>query len=164
MSRFELAEPVDAAFNTINSFRHLETEAQAQSHLQCMAQAIKPGGIYVLGLHLSPAAGFETVDTESWSATRGHLTVNSSIWLVERNCEDRCEIYGMRFDVYTPTKQFQISNQIKFRTYTSAQIQQLIQSIDQFRIVKCFDFRYDLAEPIELDHSVEDVVLVLERV
>ena len=164
MTRFEIPVPVHAAFNTINSFRHLDSEKQARSHLQCMADAIAPGGIYALGFHLSPAEGFETLDSESWSASRGYLTINSSIWLVERNRADRCEIYRMKFDVYTPTKQFQIQNQVTFRTYTSGQIKKLIRSVPRFRLVECFDFRYDLDEPIELDDTVQDIVLVLQRV
>ena len=164
MSRFELSQPVHSAFNTINSFRHLNSESQARSHLRCMAAAIKPGGIYVLGLDLSPADDAKTIDTESWSATRGHLTVNSSIWLVERNYASRYEVYGMQFDVYTPTKQLQIKNQLKFRTYNLGQLKSLIGSLAQFEIAECFDFRYDLDTPIKLDDSVQDVVLVLKRI
>lgn len=163
MSKFSITEPVDAAFNMINSFRHLRSEDQARSHLRCMARAIKPGGIYVLGLHLSPAEGFETVDSESWSSSRGHLTVNSSLFLVERNYESRYETYGMRFDVYTPTQQFQIRDQVKFRTYNVAQLKKLIKSVNQFQLTECFDFRYAMDSPIELDESVQDVVLILER-
>jgi SAM-dependent methyltransferase len=164
MTRFELASPVHAAFNTINSFRHLGSESQARSHLRCMANAIKPGGIYALGFHLSPAVGFETLDTESWSATRGHLTINTRIWLLERNYGDRYEIFCMQYDIYTPTRQFQIINRVKFRTYTCAQIKRLVKSSDQFRLIECFDFRYDLDEPVELENSLQDVVLVLQRV
>ena len=36
MSDFELTTPVDAAFNTINSFRHLEDHQQAVGHLESM--------------------------------------------------------------------------------------------------------------------------------
>ena len=54
MSDFRLRRKVDAAFNTINSFRHLPSETAAENHLKCMAAALAKGGIYVLGLHLTP--------------------------------------------------------------------------------------------------------------
>lgn len=164
MTDFKLEHPVDAAFNTINSFRHLCTERLAQSHLQCVARALKPGGIYVLGLHLSPEEGFPTCDSESWSASRGYLTVNTRMWLVERNYPERYETFGMTFDVYTPTRQFQIRDEVNFRTYTLEEIQSLVDSVSDLKIEAAYDFRYDLDEPIELESSVEDVVLILKKI
>ncbi len=63
MCDFKLDEPCQAAFNMINSFRHLGTEEQAVQHFECVRDCLSPGGIYVLGLHLSPLKG-ETVDSE----------------------------------------------------------------------------------------------------
>src|SRR5437867_3891933 len=57
MADFRLPKPVDAAFNTINTFRHLPTEDSAEAHLKCLAAALAPGGIYALGLHLLPTRG-----------------------------------------------------------------------------------------------------------
>ena len=54
MSDFRLDRPVDAAYCTVNTFRHLLTEQTARDHLQCVAASLRPGGIYILGLHLLP--------------------------------------------------------------------------------------------------------------
>src|SRR5690606_26456636 len=54
MCDFRPSKPVEAAFNTINSFRHLATQGQAERHLRSVAASLRPGGIYVLGLHLTP--------------------------------------------------------------------------------------------------------------
>ncbi len=162
MSRFVVTEKFDAAFNTINSFRHLNSEELAYRHLVCVRDAVRPGGIYVLGLHLAPLVG-ETCDGESWSASRGHLTVNTSIELLERNYPERFEKFSMTSDIYTPTDSFRINDQLIFRTYTAQQIKQLIDRVEGIRIESVFDFSYDLTTPIELDSSVEDVVLILKR-
>ena len=162
MTDFELAEPVHSAFNTINSFRHLMNQRQAMDHLKCMEKAICPGGIYVLGLHLSPLEG-ETCDGESWSASRGHLTVNSRLWLDERNLAERYEAYNMTFDVYTPTDQFQIRDQVRFRTYTAAQFTGMIDQLSHFDIEAVYDFSYEIDQAINLDEGHEDVVFVLKR-
>ena len=160
MTNFSLKQPVDSAFNTINSFRHLLTGELASSHLKCMARAIRPGGIYVLGLHLTPADGY-ACENESWSATRGHLTVNSSLWLAERNLNERYEAYNMTFDVYTPTEQFRIQDQVRFRTYNLRQFLKMLEAVPEFSIAAVYDFSYDTEQPIKLTKNHEDVVVVL---
>src|SRR6056297_2451249 len=57
MSDFRLPRPVHGAFNTINSFRHLLDELLAVRHLESVARALRRGGIYILGLHLTPTRG-----------------------------------------------------------------------------------------------------------
>ncbi len=54
MTDFALSPPFDAAFNTLNTFRHLTTEDQAVRHLKLIAKHLKQGGIYVLAFHLLP--------------------------------------------------------------------------------------------------------------
>ena len=78
MTDFSIRRPADAAFNTINSFRHLGTETQARDHLQCVARSLRPGGLYVLGLHLTPTE-VEPIQAESWSA-------RAEIWLSCHEC------------------------------------------------------------------------------
>ena len=56
MSNFKVKKKFDAAFNMINTFRHLPTEEQAHGHLACMARAMNKGALYVLGIHLEPTA------------------------------------------------------------------------------------------------------------
>src|SRR5690349_17846603 len=69
MADFALDRPVDAAFNTFNSFRHLLTEEAALAHLRSVAKALKTGGIYILGLHLLPPDAAEE-STERWTASQ----------------------------------------------------------------------------------------------
>jgi len=162
MCDFTLKRPVDAAFNTINSFRHLSSEKQALAHLQCVAKSLRKDGIYVLGLHLSPTKG-EPLETESWSARRGHLSVLSRLWVIERNRRRRQERVGMSFDVYTPTRQFRINDESSFRMYSAAQMASLLEEVDQFELLETYDFGYEIDEPIEIDGSTEDVVYILRR-
>ena len=49
MADFRLPRKVDAAFNLLSTFRHLDSEAEAESHLRCVADALADGGVYVLG-------------------------------------------------------------------------------------------------------------------
>ena len=161
MTQFTLDQPVHAAFNTINSFRHLATEQQAVKHLNCMADAIVKGGIYVLGFHLSPT-GIDTCDEEYWSAEEGDLKVNSSMWLKKRDRRRRTEILGMSLDVSTPTEKLRIVDELKFRTYTWQQFERLIKKVPRLELVDVFDFDYDIANPVVIDEQCEDAVFVLK--
>ncbi len=156
------AKKFDAAFNPINSFRHLPSEDLAKAHLQCMAQALAKGGIYILGLHLTPTAG-ERIEEESWSASRGHLTVNSYMWSEELDLNNRNERVGITFDIYTPTKQFRILDEMNYRTYTQDQMTTLIESVSEWEVVATYDFTYDVKQPVTIGSLTEDVVYILRK-
>ena len=162
MSNFALQKPVQAAFNMINSFRHLTTEASAQSHLECVASALHSGGLYVIGLHLTPTTSVPE-DAESWSARRGHLSVVSSLQTVQRDMRTRQERVSMTYDVYTPTRQFRLAGELSFRTYTWKQFMRLLHQVPALEVAAVHDFSYDIDEPIELDSDVEDAVFVLRK-
>ena len=53
MQEFEYSEKFDLAHCFVSTFKYLLTEDDARSHLQCIANSLHPGGIYVLGFHLS---------------------------------------------------------------------------------------------------------------
>ena len=162
MTDFQLKKPADAAFNMINSFRHLVSEEQARNHLRCMAEAVAPGGLYFLGLHLTPTRG-EAMEEETWSARRGHLVVNSRLWTKRVDLKRRAETLGLWFDIYTPTRQFRIEDETSFRTYTAAQMTELIASEPKWEIAATHDFAYRIAQPITITPSTQDVVYVLRR-
>jgi SAM-dependent methyltransferase len=163
MSRFRLPRKVDAAFNMINSFRHLTTAATSEGHMRCMAKILAKGGLYVLGLHLLPTVG-RPMDEEAWSARRGHLCVNTHMWTVSRDRRRREERLRMNYDVFTPTKSFRISDDITFRTYTLKQFRELVASVPEFEIAAVYDFAYEFEKPIKLRATTEDAVFVLRKV
>ena len=162
MADFQLPEPADAAFNMINSFRHLLSHDDARAHLQCMAESINPGGLYLLGIHLTPTA-VDPTESESWSAQRGHLCVITQLQCTERNPQQRSERYTMTYEIYTPTQQRKLQDTLLFRTYTVSQFLELVQEVPAWEIIDTFDFRYDLKESIKLGPESEDVVFVLKR-
>ena len=162
MSAFQLKKPVDAAFNLINTFRHLPTEKHARDHLRCMADAIAPGGIYLLGLHLMPTEG-RPIPSESWLAKRGTLTVSSYMWTKKIDIPGRMEHLGMTLDVHTPTKQLKIEDEMHYRTYTAAQMKSLIATERRFECVETYDFMCDIHDPITIQPRTEDVIYVLRK-
>lgn len=162
MSDFKLKKKVDAAFNTINSFRHLQTEEQAHGHLQCIADALGKGGLYVLGFHLTPTEG-DPIDEESWTARKGHLAVASRMWSINKDLKQRKETVNMALNIYTPKESFQLLDEIVFRMYTAAQFEDLLASIPDLELVETYDFAYDIDDPISIDSETEDVVYILRK-
>jgi SAM-dependent methyltransferase len=162
MSDFSVKRKFDAAFNMINSFRHLPTEGAAESHLRSVARALNKGGLYLLGLHLTPTRG-AAIENEAWSARRGNLAVNSYMWTKRRDPRRRNEELGMTFDVYTPTRQFRIEDEMHYRMYTARQFRSLLARVPDLEVVETYDFCYEIDNPAEIGVETEDVVFVLKR-
>ncbi len=162
MANFRLSRKVDAAFNTINSFRHLLSEELAESHLESAASNLARGGLYILGLHLIPTRGKRMVREKS-SAGRGRLTVASHMWSKRLNLRKREEVCGMTSDICTPRRSLRIVEELVFRTYTARQMQFLLSKIPQFEMVATYDFGYSDPCPISIGPETEDVAYVLRK-
>jgi SAM-dependent methyltransferase len=162
MTDFQLPRKVDAAFNLVSSFRHLGSEAAARSHLRRMAASLRPGGIYVLGLHLTPT-GRAPCDVEVWTVRQGQLRVRTRIAMTRRNLRRREERIRVTFTVRTPTTNVRLENRIVLRTYTAPQFLRLLSTVAEFAIVALHDFHYQIDAPVALGPRTEDVVFILRR-
>lgn len=162
MTDFTVKKKFDAAFNTINSFRHIGTEQGAVGHLKCIADSLYKGGLYVLGLHLTPTVG-PPIQSESWSAQKGALCVNSHMWSIELDLKKRNEHLGMTFDIYTPKKQFRLEDRMDYRTYTSKQFTSLLKKVPELETVEVYDFSYEIDDPVKIDPTSEDVVFIFRK-
>jgi len=162
MADFRLPRPADAAFNLINSFRHLPDERAASGHLRCMAESLAPGGVYLLGLHLTPS-GNPTCTKETWSAKRSRVSAKSTMWTIDIDRRRRRERVGMKVSVTAGEKRLRFTDEFVFRTYSARQMQSLLRSVPEFELVATHDFGYDLDDPIEVDDRSEDVIYVLRK-
>lgn len=70
MASFRPQGRFDLAFNLLSTFRHLLTDREASRHLRATAEALNPGGVFVLGLDLA-AYGEEQPEEEVWTARSG---------------------------------------------------------------------------------------------
>ena len=162
MSDFELSEPVDAAYSTFDGFRHLLTEETALSHLQSVARALRPGGIYLLGFHLLPPDADEEC-TERWSESRGQTKVNVTLRVLETSRRRRIEKLRVCLLVRSPQKELRLRHDFEFRMYTAGQFVQLLEKVPQFELCDVYDFWYDINDPLVLDDEISDTVFVLRK-
>jgi hypothetical protein len=90
MSDFRLGQPVDAAYCTVSTFRHLLTEDAACGHLECIARSLRPDGIYVLGLHVLPS-NVDKDGTDRWTERRGETKVTITLRVLRIDVRSRIE-------------------------------------------------------------------------
>lgn len=154
--RFELAHCL------VSTFKYLRTEQAARDHLRGVAAALLPGGIYVLGFHLTDY-GSESGDRERWVVERdgAHVVCNIKSWPPDRR--SRLERVRSRLVVHTDGQQLRSETVWDFRTYDARQVRRLLASVPELEHVATYDFRYDLDEPCEFGVDQEDTILVLRR-
>src|SRR5262249_16560390 len=162
MSYFDLRRRVDAAYCTINTFRHLLTEETARSHLNCVAKRLRPGGIYILGLHLLPI-DIDQGDTERWTQRRGRTKVTVTLRVLRIDLRRRLEIFRVCLLVRRGSKELRLAHQFRYRTYTARQFQRLLASVPSLEICGVYDYRHDVERPLTIKNEVAYTLFVLRR-
>lgn len=162
MCDFQLSRPVDAAFNMINSVRHLSSEEAIHQHLRHMVAALRAGGIYVVGLHLTPTRG-TPLEEEVWQAQRGVTRVKTRLKTTERDLRRRVESCALTLDVNTPRHRWRLEDTLLFRTYTWPQWRDTLASVPEFEIAAFHDFSYSWPAKRQPNESTEDLIVVLRR-
>lgn len=153
----------DLAHCLVSTFKYVATEAGARAHLERVARALKVGGIYVLGFHLSDY-DMQSRMRERWTASEGGTEVvcNIQSWPPERR--RRRERTRSRLVVQEGGKELRSETEWWFRTYDAAQARRLLASVPAFELVALHDFNYELDYTRELDDSQLDCLFVLRRV
>jgi SAM-dependent methyltransferase len=162
MSDFRLNRPVDSAYCTVNTFRHLLTEQAARGHLECIVDSLRPGGIYILGLHLLPLGGNE-VDVQRWTQRRGDTKVTVTLCVRRTHLRSRTENLRVCLLMRRGSKELRLRYEFQFRTYTARQFRRLLASVPSLELCNIYDFRYDIRQPFALNDEMAYQVFVLRR-
>ena len=153
----------DLAHCLVSTFKYLQNEEDAFACMRRVADVLRPGGLFVLGIHLTDYSN-PRVNHERWVASRAGIEVvcNTRSWPADR--EKRREKLRSRIRATHPDGQ-KVSQETcwEFRTYSAKQIQKLLARIPSLTLVACHDFRYDPGEERELNDSYSDAILVLRR-
>jgi SAM-dependent methyltransferase len=166
MQSFELPKGVKGGFDLahclVSTFKYLQTEKDAIACLQRVADVLRPGGIFCLGLHLTDYDR-GTAEHERWVARRGEVEVvcNTHTWPPDRRT--RLENLRTRLKITDSARTHLQETHWQFRTYHAAQLKSLIRRVPEFECTGCYDFTYDLQAPRAFDDSYADVLLVLRK-
>lgn len=162
MTAFQIDQQADLAHCFVNSFRHLITETAALQHLNCVAGALRRGGLYLLGLHLLPPDAAED-DCERWSNQSRTTRVTTTVRVLEFDRRRRVEKLRFSLRVRTAKRDLKLRSDHQLRIYRADQIKSLLKKVPQFQLLDVFDFCYDISEPLKLNDELGDTVLVLQR-
>jgi len=157
-----VAPGVRLSFCLVSTFKYLQDEASARAHLRAMADLLAPGGLHVLGLHLTDYRERRRV-RERWVVQRGGTAVvcNVQTWPPDRR--RRSEAVRSRLVVTTPTGTRRSETCWTFRTYDLAELSALLAAEPRLEHVATHDFTHDAQTERPLDGERLDVVLVLRR-
>ncbi len=162
MTNFRFPHRFDAAFNTLNTFRHLTTEEDAVKHLRVVADHLKTGGVYVLGFHLLPPDA-DLYGTERWSAKKGTTKINYALTVRESSRQTRVEHLRITMSIHRPQGVLKLYDEFPLRTYSAAQVRSLLRKVPELELKGVYDFWYDLEEPQKLNNELSDAVFVLQK-
>ena len=171
MDAFRTRRRFDLAYCLVSSFRYLLREDSARAHLSSVADSLRRGGVYVLGLHLTQY-DWQRVQRERWTGERDGTRVvcNLQSWPPDR--ERRLEHLRSRLVVEETGRPHpsvphgrtdRIETHWDFRTYDARQLRRTLASERRLEHVATYDFTYDLAAPRELNDEQLDCVLVLRK-
>lgn len=162
MARFTIPQPANIGVCLLDSFRHLLTEEDARAHLQCMASAVRPGGIYLLGLHLLPPDA-DLNCTERWTNQAGSTHITTTLRVTASSRRTRLEQIRISLLVREGKKVARYRDEFPLRLYTAAQLKSLVASVPEWSIEAVYDYWYELEQPMKLTNELSDTVLVLRR-
>ncbi len=145
MADFRLRRRVDAAFCTVSTFRHLLSEKEAHRHLNCVAQSLRPGGVYVLGVHLL-SSNTPKNDVQCWKERRGETQVAANLRVLRIDRRRRIERFRIELLIRERAKKFRLRHEFMFRTYTGKQFRQLLRSVPSLELCGVYDLRYGLEQ------------------
>ena len=162
MADFHLKKPVDAALCTFNTFRHLVSEKDALQHLRCVAETLRPGGIYILGFHIIPLDA-DPECHERWTAKHGKTKVTTTLKVVNFSREQRREILRFNLHIRKGDEVLRLKTEYPYRLYTGNEFRSLLKKVPQLEIREVYDFWYEIDYPVPFDHELSDAVFVLRK-
>jgi len=162
LEEFRYRGRFDLVHCLVSTFKYVLDGAGAESHLACVARALKPGGLYVLGLHLSDY-GCDHKLRERWTAEQDGVRVvcNTQTWPPDRR--RRREQIRTRLSVTERGRERRTETNWEFRTYDARQLRRLLATCPELELVAVHDFHYELDWTRELDDEQLDALLVLRR-
>lgn len=156
----------DLAHILVSSFKYLQTEQDAADCLNCIADHLRIGGVFVLGIHLTEPEETERT-LERWRAQRDGLDVLCTIRSSPPNHDARTEQLRSRVvarELNKPDAEpKRYESNWTFRTYDEAQLRTLLRKAPRLKHVATYDFHHDINIKSSLDGDDLGVVLVLRR-
>lgn len=158
MAEYRPKRQYDLAFNLLSTFRHLPDDRSALAHLRSTAAALKPGGLFVLGLDLA-LYGLDRPDEETWAVTRSGRRFTHVMMTLPAQKRRRRERILNFVTVPTPRGQKVLESIYDLRSYSAEELAGLLLKTP-FSLAACYG--YD-GKPASLCGSERALWVVLKK-
>lgn len=163
MSRFRLgAERFDIAHCLVSSFRHLAEEEDAKRHLRCIADTLRTGGIYALGLLLTDY-GDRALTFERFDEERDGIRVQCHHTTFPASRRRRSAVMRARMTVTERGAVKKFESSWTSRTYGPRQLKAFLATEPRLELVGVHDFDYAVDKRSLLEDDRLDKVVVLRK-
>jgi len=156
MTDFCRSASFDFVFNTINTFRHLRTDDEALQHLELMAESLKPGGVYLLGIDIVDYDIPEPLE-ETWTVNKRGCEVTHFMVTIPPERDRRIERIINHITVRRRGREFQFESTYDLLTYDLEEWRALIDA-SPFEVVDSHNF---FNEPIAINERTRDMNVTL---
>jgi SAM-dependent methyltransferase len=146
----------------VTTFKYLLKEKDAVTSLRLMSKALRPGGLCLIGLHLTDYKD-NPADYERWVNRRGDVKVVSETWSDPARIKKRLESMRTRMTITEKGKTRVEETLWDFRTYSASELKSLLSKIKSFELIACHDFHYNIKQKRQLDNAYSDIILVLRK-
>jgi SAM-dependent methyltransferase len=149
--------PADAAFNLINTIRHLHTDDAVRKHLAEVSRCLTPRGVYLVGLSVTDY-DLEQPSEDVWVGARGPCRVMQTVNYVppDRSAGgpgDRTETVLSHLHIRTPGGEEHRDSRYTLRTYTLGEWTRLIDT-SPMRIERVDDDAGEEIDPPTLGYAL----------
>jgi SAM-dependent methyltransferase len=162
LESFTYRQRFDLAHCMVSSFKYLLRERDAKAHLQRIAASLKPGGIYLLGFHLTDPDQ-TTRQRERWVGRRDGIEVVNNLQAWPPDTSNRREAMRSRLIVQGADWTERFETHWAFRTYDAMQVRHLLKKVPELRHIATHDFDYAIDKSAELADDRLDKILVLQK-
>ena len=163
MKSFSLSEPVDFAFVTLDSF-YLSTSKDVVSHLESVADVIRPGGLYALQwcVHFDWDAG--KIEKAQWTTEADGVRVDFLSYY-DRVLDRTEQIREVRLEAEVDDhgQKFHLESVVPIRIVFPQEFLLLLEKSGGFEFVGWWN-NQDLARPIPANEPVDWPLTVIRRI
>ena len=163
LESFSVSGTFDLAHCLLSTFKYILTEKGAVSHLRAIDRHLRPGGLYVLGIHLTDY-GKTRHQHERWTGSRGGIDVicNTRTW--PPNKHTRRERLRNRLRIKERGRsELRLETNWECRTYDATQLLRTLRKVPALKAVAYYDFHHDISAERRPDALADDTVVVLRK-
>jgi SAM-dependent methyltransferase len=142
------------AFNPVNTFRHLHRPRQVAEHLRQIARALKPEGLYLVGISFSRYDAEEPSE-DLWTARRGSCSVRQIVQYLPPDSRTRLETVYSHLQVDRPRGRDYLDATYRLRSYDLQQWKGVVSRSPLRRVGAIDDLGNRVTEDIETNYQIE---------